>query len=366
MRKALGKRLWTAVLAMFVLLALLPEGQARAETKLATGYVSSTTLNMRPDASTHQAVVAVLKRGDVVNVYEICGTWLRIDVPALNKSGYVSGKYITLDTTTGFYGLGLTTGTVHVRAKNTAESESKGVVSGNTGLTLLQMEGNGWWKVKTHGDGLEGYIAKKLVKVICKAAKSASAADSKGSAASINAEGVNLRSGPSTKDKSLGLLKKGTSITVISTSGSWCKVKVTSSGKTGYVYKSFVKQSAAKATPTPKASSSASSAKGAPGYINASEVNLRTSNSTKSKSLGKLKKNTVLEVLSTKGDWCEIRVVETKKTGYVAKRYVTLSSATPAQTATSAPTATPVPTASPTPTATPVPTATPTPAGAGA
>lgn len=335
-------------LLTLTLCLLLPAGSARAEKALATGYVSSTTLNMRPDPSTHQAIVATLSRGDVVNVYEICGVWLRVDVPSLNKSGYVSGKYITLHATTGFYGLGITTVTVHVRTSNTAESESKAVVSGNTGLTLLKMEGNGWWKVKTQGDGVEGYIAKKLVKVICKAAKGASG-DSGSSAATISGEGVNLRKGPSTENKSLGMLKKGTAVTVLSTSGSWCKVKVNSSGKTGYVYKTFVKQSVAKATATPKASSgSSSSAKGVPGYINASDVNLRTSGTTNSKSLGRLKKNTVLEVLSTKGDWCQVRVTETKKTGYVAKRYVSLSSS--AATPTPTPAATPTP--APTPTAT--------------
>lgn len=61
----------------------------------------------------------------------------------------------------------------------------------------------------------------------------------------------------------------------------------------------------------------------AKGKINASNVNLRKSASTKSASLGKLSKNTEVELISQTGDWYKIKV--NGKTGYILKTYVTRS-----------------------------------------
>lgn len=61
----------------------------------------------------------------------------------------------------------------------------------------------------------------------------------------------------------------------------------------------------------------------AKGTINAANVNLRKSASTKSASLGKLSKNTEVELISQTGDWYKIKA--NGKTGYVMKTYVTRS-----------------------------------------
>lgn len=345
------KRLGAALLVCLVLITgfALPLREARAETAIATGYVNSTTLNMRPDASTHQPVVATLKRGMAVNVYEICGVWLRIDVPELGKAGYVSGRYITLNAA-GFsgYGLGSTTGTVHVRSKATAESASNGTVQSKTGLILEAVEPNGWWKVKVQATGLAGYISKRYVHVICKTGK-APASASQSTSATISGNGVNFRSGPSTKDKSLGQLAKGTAVSVLSATGSWYQIKVTSTGKTGYVYKTFVTLAAT--TTVPAVATATPAITGTSGYISGSSVNLRSGPSTRDKSLGKLALNTPIQILSTTGKWTQIKVSATGAIGYVYSTYVKLSAstaATPTPTpANNAATPSPVPTATP-------------------
>ena len=342
MKRWTGNRLLSAALALLLVLGAiaLPLSDARAEAALASGFVNSTTLNMRPDASTHQPIVTTLKRGDAVNVYEVLGNWLRVDAPKAGKSGYVSGKYVSLQANTGFYGLGYTTNPVHVRTDATAESESKGVLESKTGLTLLSISPNGWWKVKALTGGLEGFVSKSYVTVVSKTVKSAqdAGAVSGGTAtgtATITGSGVNFRTGPSAKDKSQGLLYKGTAVTVLGSSGNWYQVKVVSTGKTGYVSKKFVQISSSNTSaPTVTAGPVAS---GTTAYINAGGVNFRVGPSTKNKSQGQLAKNTAVTVTGASGSWYQVKVTSSGKSGYVYKTYVTISTTT----VTAAPTATP-------------------------
>ena len=61
-----------------------------------------------------------------------------------------------------------------------------------------------------------------------------------GAPGAINARRVNLRSGPSTDYRSLGRLDEGTALYVLSQSGSWYRVRIKSSGKTGYIHRLYV------------------------------------------------------------------------------------------------------------------------------
>ena len=74
------------------------------------------------------------------------------------------------------------------------------------------------------------------------------AADKSGT---VTASSLNIRKSASSDSKVVGTLRKGASVTIKSTSGSW--YKITSGNKSGYVYKSYIKIG--------KASSSSSSAK---------------------------------------------------------------------------------------------------------
>lgn len=315
------RRIFAALLTALLLFGALPMGAARAETALAAGYVNAATLNMRKGPGTGNAIVATLARNTVVNVYEVSGTWLRIDVPATGKSGYVSGKYITIDgDSLSAYGIGVTTGKVHLRKEATSKSESLGIVANGAGVTVFSADKTtGWYKVKVHAGG-DGYISPRYVKVFCLVKASPTAAK----AAYVNASGVNLRKGPSTSYESLGLLQKNTAVTVLESSGKWYKLTVDATKKTGYVFASYVTIGAA-ATPAPVTGKAA--------YINASGVNFRTGPSTRYNSQGTLSKNAAVTVTGTSGNWTKLTVDATGKSGYVFSRYVTLSgSATPTPT----------------------------------
>ena len=93
MRNKIWIRLLAGVFSIALMITLLPMREAHAETALATGYVNTAKLNLRKGVGTGNAIVDTLAKSTAVNIYEVTGTWLRIDVPSTGKSGYVSGKY---------------------------------------------------------------------------------------------------------------------------------------------------------------------------------------------------------------------------------------------------------------------------------
>jgi len=311
------QKVLSALLCAALLAAVMPLARTHAESALATGYVNSATLNMRNGAGTGNTIVDTLTRNTAVNIYEVSGSWLRIDVPSTGKAGYVYGKYISIDSSSlSAYALGVTTGKVHLRKEATSKSDSIAIVESNLGVTIYSADGTtGWYKVKVHATSQEGYISPTYVKVVCKVSGASSAS---GTAGYINAAQVNFRTGPSTGYTSQGKLDKYTALTVTGTNGNWYKATLTSTGKSGYVYKTYVTIGTTSATPTPVVTS------GSSGYIKATQVNFRTGPSTSYSSQGKLDKNTALTVTGTSGNWYQVTLSSSGKSGYVYKTYVTI------------------------------------------
>ncbi|HWR31337.1 MAG TPA: SH3 domain-containing protein, partial [Negativicutes bacterium] len=189
MKRKIIIRITTALLSLVLLAALMPQTVAHAETALATGYVNTAKLNMRSGAGTGNAIVESLKKDTAVNVYEVVGTWLRIDVPSSGKSGYVSGKYISINASSlSAYALGVTSGKVNLRKSATSKSDSVAVVAKNSGVTIYSADKTtGWYKVKVHSTSQEGYISPTYVKIVCKVVGTVN------KEGYINANGVNLR-----------------------------------------------------------------------------------------------------------------------------------------------------------------------------
>lgn len=119
----------------------------------------------------------------------------------------------------------------------------------------------------------------------------------------ITANSVNFRKTPSTKATILGCFQKNTPVTIIEASDDWCKI--TYNDTTGWVYASYVK----------KTDSSI------PGFINASNVNLRSAASTSSNILGVLKNGTSLSIISASDSWYKVKT-EDGTIGYVYSQYV--------------------------------------------
>ena len=73
----------------------------------------------------------------------------------------------------------------------------------------------------------------------------------------VTANALNMRKSANSDSKVVAVLKKGATVTIKDTSGSW--YKVTSGGKTGYVYKKYIKVGSSSSSSSSSKSSSSSS-----------------------------------------------------------------------------------------------------------
>lgn len=129
----------------------------------------------------------------------------------------------------------------------------------------------------------------------------------------VNADTLNVRSGPGTNYAIVGTLAKGTVVNTVSTSGSWTQIN---SPKTGWVASQYL-------TNTPHTTSYTR-------YVNASSLNVRSGPGTGYSIVGTLSNGTAVTVTGTSGDWSKI---SSPKAGWVLTAY--LSSTPPASTGTS-------------------------------
>ena len=109
-------------------------------------------------------------------------------------------------------------------------------------------------------------------------------------AAFVKGSDVNLRKSASSSSASLARLRDRTALTVSGLSGAWYAVRVDATGQTGYIHSDYVTLS----SDTPLAN----------GFVNASAVNIRRGNSTRTESLGRLDRNTKLTIYGMVKGWC--------------------------------------------------------------
>ena len=196
----------------------------------------------------------------------------------------------------------------------------------NTKFTFVdgKLYNSKWYKIKLASNSKTGYVTKEYVAV----SSSTTASSVTGY---VSDDYVNLRSGAGTNYSVVSCLRKNTKFTFLSTSlynSSWYKIKVTSTSKTGYIKKDYVKKVSQthpteKATvPTAQPTTSSSSVKG---YVTGDYVNLRSGAGTNYSVVSCLRKNTKFTFLSTSlynSSWYKIKVTSTSKTGYIKKDYV--------------------------------------------
>lgn len=69
--------------------------EALSEVGRWTATVNESGLRIRKDASTDSGIYALLAQGDIVDIYEDLGEWLKVDYDG--REGYVSAEYVTID-----------------------------------------------------------------------------------------------------------------------------------------------------------------------------------------------------------------------------------------------------------------------------
>lgn len=313
LRFARGKRSLACMLAALLLFSAVlfaRPAESRADSGFAKVIVTANRLNLRKGPSTERGVVALLQKGVVLDVLGVSGDWLRVQLPSGDPSGYVLAEHVAVQPL-GYdaLGIGAATGNVRLRKGCGTSYPSLGTIPKGTPLIVIEKTTSSWVRVRRADNGKEGYVSSAYVSLVCKCQKDNSTAPS-GTAAAVKGSGVNLRKGPSTDYASLGKLKDGTALTLLSQNGGWYRVYAPSLGSYGYIYRLYVRLSA---IPDELA---------VQGTISGSGVNIRKGPSTTYQSLGKLSRNTIVTILDTSGNWCRVRVDSTGTEGYVHQKYV--------------------------------------------
>jgi len=182
---------------------------------------------------------------------------------------------------------------------------------------------NDWTKIKLSANS-SGWVANWLVtqKKTTTSSSTHTVTASNGTVVESIATGLRFRSGPGTSFGVIGVFDKGKTANYLEKSGEW--IKISYSGKSGWVSSSYVKVKNATST-----QGAANTSSGKTGTVTASSLNVRKTASTLGSIVGSLKKNTTVSILKESGNWVQI---QTKNiSGWVHSDYLKVTSSTNTQ-----------------------------------
>ena len=209
---------------------------------------------------------------------------------------------------------------VNMRKGPGTDYDKVGSYNTGTSVEILDTVTNGagetWHQVEILSSGATGYIRSDFITIINKVEESPTTHY-------INGDNVRLRSGAGTSFQEIDKFDKGTKIKLLGVSANsenneekWYKVKIISTGDEGYIRSDFIKIVTTDQTP----------------YVNDDSVNLRSSETSSSDSLGKLNSGTKVEIVSTvknsKGEeWNKVIVFSSLIEGYIRSDFITIDEA---------------------------------------
>lgn len=197
-----------------------------------------TCVNVREDATSKSKLLGTAKKGKTFKVLATAGSWVKIQYTS-DTEGYVYKTYIKItneESETPVSGkiakIVNCNVAVNVREKATSSSKLLGTAKKGSTYKVLAKDGN-WVKIQYTSD-TEGYVFHTYVKIT----NEEESIDGKTGTIKCNTH-VNIRAKATKDSKLLGTAKNGEQFTVKGKSGNW--IKIDFNGKTGYVYKTYIK-----------------------------------------------------------------------------------------------------------------------------
>ena len=244
------RSLVTFFLALVLMLSLTCSAMADTVT-VKGGY-----LRMRNSPSTDAVVLERYPSGTVLSLLGNLGDWLFVQASDGNK-GYMMSAYLTIgagSTVVSTSTASTSSGTAYVtssngKSVNLRARPNKNAVSitrypVGTQVTILGTDGS-WKKVKVGNN--TGYMMTQFLstaKVAPPASSSSSSASSSSSTTtakvrSDNGKAVNMRSGPSKKNKVIGSYEVGTRATILKKGTVWSYISI--GGQVGYMQTQYLR-----------------------------------------------------------------------------------------------------------------------------
>lgn len=187
-------------------------------------------------------------------------------------------------------------------------------------------DGEEWTRVTVERTGKSGYIKTKYISY------QQVGSTSTGPTVYVGRDGgtLNVRKGPGTDYAIAGYVKHGQTISIVSEGSVWTKIKVKSSGVTGYIKSKYIVGLSSASGSSSKPSSSSNSSYDVASVMTktyAGKVNLRKGAGTKYASVASLGRGVTLKVYEQSGDWYRVSTLD-GTTGYISKNYVSFGVST--------------------------------------
>lgn len=263
-------------------------------------------LNVRSGPGLEYEVIGKVNKGETLQIIEEKNKWYKISF-SNNKVGWVAGWYTEqyIDSTPVVKTAEANVTYLNVR---TGPSTSFAVIEQihpETKYPIIEIEGD-WVKIQLNSNKV-GWVAKWLVNI---SESSPSTETLKSDFVTIQADNLNVRSGPSTDFQIIGKLNKGAQVEVIAIEEGWYKIKFNNSF--GYIASKYASQidsyndNNSENQADNKTESSENENKSQQVIVNTNILNLRSGPSIQHDITGKLYHGDILTVLDKNGDWIYI------------------------------------------------------------
>jgi len=284
-----------------------PANPPAEQTKTGKVNTPGSTLNVRSGPGTGNPVIGSLTHNQSITITGESSGWYKISFSG--KTGYVSAAFVVISgqSSPAPSPAAPQTKTVYVNTPGSALNVRSGAGTSHAVIGTLKHgekitvtdQAGDWYKLTFSGK--TGYISKAFTKADNPAAAPAAPASPSSKTVYVNTPGstLNVRSGPGTNNPIIGSLKHGEKITVTEENSSW--YKLTFSGKTGYVSRSFTTDAAPSNTNT-DSSGQKTGTVNAPGGLN-----VRSGAGTNYPVIGGLANGAKVTITGQSGSWYKIK-----------------------------------------------------------
>ncbi|MGE6464022.1 SH3 domain-containing protein [Alkalihalobacillus sp. NPDC078480] len=314
-----------------------PSKPASPSVDKATGTGTTTArLNLRSSAKVApNNLVTTLNNNQKVDILEKSGSWLK--VKAAGKTGWVSAQYVKTNSSSSTpsmpsspsvekaTGTGTTTARLNLRSSaKVAPNNLVTTLNNNQKVDILEKSGS-WLKV--NASGKTGWVSAQYVKTgsstpTATPSKPASPSVEKATGSGTTTARLNLRSSAKVAPNNLvTTLNSNQKVDILEKSGTW--LKVSASGKTGWVSAQYVKTGSAPSVPSTPKQETKQETKATTNNSGTTtdRLNLRSSaNVAADNFIITLAKDTKVEILEKKGDWYQVKA--DGKKGWVSAEFI--------------------------------------------
>lgn len=291
-----------------------------------TVQVGEANVNVREGPGLSYNVLKKVNKGDTFSFIKQEGDWYQIDIGS-GKKAWIASWLVTKKETVapadGSIKGNVTANSVRVRTGPGTSHSVLGALNKGDTVEILKSEAN-WYQVNSSFG--KGWISKDYL-------QTEKETTTGGNIGTITATSLNVRSTPSTQGQSLGSLKKGEQITVLSHHNGW--IEITFKNQQAWISSEYVKLESGTGTSVPPAKSN-SNLSGITGTVTATSLNVRDSGSLNGKVIGSVSKGERVKILEEVNGWVKIELHSGKK-GWIAGWYIEKSIPSQAPSSNSSP-----------------------------